>query len=122
VSMRGEISNSGAAAAGPQSLGRHLSSWRREIGKPDVRVLVVEPIVVAVVANEVEADTACGLLRTEGIRWFHRLTRMASLYADGTVGSFGPREVLVEPSNVERAHRNSSPSTSCRDHRGVRRG
>ena len=64
---------------------------------------VVEPVVVAVVANEVEADTACGLLRTEGIRCFHRLTHLAGLYADGTVGSFGPREVLVAPSDAERA-------------------
>jgi hypothetical protein len=28
---------------------------------------------------------------------------MAGLYADGTVGSFGPREVLVAPSDAQRA-------------------
>jgi hypothetical protein len=37
-----------------------------------------EPVVVAVVANEVEAEIACGLLRTEGIRCFHRLTDIAA--------------------------------------------
>jgi len=63
----------------------------------------VEPVVVAIVANEVEAEMACGVLRTEGIRCFHRLTHMAGLYADGAVGSAGPREVLVAPSDAERA-------------------
>lgn len=62
------------------------------------------PVVVAIVANEVEADMACGLLRTEGIRCTHRLTNLAAtVHADGTVGSGGPREVLVAASDAERA-------------------
>jgi Putative prokaryotic signal transducing protein len=63
-----------------------------------------EPVVVAVVANEVEAEIACGLLRTEGIRCFHRLTDIAAAgFAEGALGSGGFREVLAPASDAERA-------------------
>lgn len=61
-----------------------------------------EPVGIAVVANETEADVACGLLRTEGIRCGHRLTNVGGGLAE-SVGSFGPREVYMRSADVERA-------------------
>jgi hypothetical protein len=45
-----------------------------------------------VVGNSMEAETICGLLRTEGIACDHRQTDMGAGAGDA-VGSSGPREV-----------------------------
>jgi Putative prokaryotic signal transducing protein len=55
-----------------------------------------------IVANEVEAETIGGLLRTEGIESVHRFTDVGAGAGDAT-GSGGPREVLVEDEDLERA-------------------
>jgi Putative prokaryotic signal transducing protein len=57
---------------------------------------------LVVVANEVEAETIAGLLRTEGIDSVHRFTDVGAGAGDAT-GSGGPREVLVEAEDLERA-------------------
>ena len=49
-----------------------------------------------------EAETICGLLRTEGIACDHRQTDMGVGAWEAT-GSGGPREILVAPSALERA-------------------
>jgi hypothetical protein len=49
-----------------------------------------------------EADMACGLLRTEGIRCGHRQTTYGGAIAE-SVSGFGPREVYVDPSDADRA-------------------
>jgi hypothetical protein len=57
---------------------------------------------VAVVANEIEAEMLCAMLRTEGIEAAHRKTDVAAGAWRGAPGA-GPREILVAPEHVERA-------------------
>jgi hypothetical protein len=59
---------------------------------------------VSVVANEMEAELACGVLRGEGIECMHRITD----FAFGSGGEMpssgaGAREVLVRAADAERA-------------------
>ena len=55
-----------------------------------------------VVGNSMEAETICGLLRTEGIACDHRQTDVGAGAGDA-VGDIGPREILVSLSDLERA-------------------
>jgi hypothetical protein len=55
-----------------------------------------------VVGNSLEAETICGLLRTEGIPCDHRQTDIGAGAGDA-VGDSGPREVLVARDNLENA-------------------
>jgi hypothetical protein len=55
-----------------------------------------------VVRNSTEAETICGLLRTEGIACDHRQTDMGAGAGDA-VGDSGPREVLVARDDLENA-------------------
>ena len=48
-----------------------------------------------VVGNAMEAETICGLLRTEGIACDHRQTDMGAGAGDA-VGSSGPHEIAPE--------------------------
>ena len=67
----------------------------------------MEPIVVAVVGDELAADVLCGKLRSEGIACATRRTDVggAIAAASGGFGIAGPIEVLVEPRDLERARR-----------------
>jgi hypothetical protein len=49
-----------------------------------------------------EAETICGLLRTEGIACDHRQTDMGAGAGDA-VGDSGPREILVTREDIESA-------------------
>jgi len=49
-----------------------------------------------------EAETICGLLRTEGIACGHRQTDIGAGAGDA-VGDSGPREILVAEEDLERA-------------------
>ena len=55
-----------------------------------------------VVGNSLEAETICGLLRTEGIACDHRQTDMGAGAGDA-VGDGGPREILVARDDLESA-------------------
>jgi hypothetical protein len=66
---------------------------------------------LTVVGDEMEAETICGLLRTEGIACDHRQTDMGAGAWEAT-GSGGPREILVAPSDLERAQELIKPHTS----------
>jgi len=55
-----------------------------------------------VVENSMEAETICGLLRTEGIACDHRQTDMGAGAGDA-VGDGGPREILVARDDLESA-------------------
>jgi Putative prokaryotic signal transducing protein len=55
-----------------------------------------------VVGNSMEAETICGLLRTEGIACDHRQTDMGAGAGDA-IGDSGPREILVSRDDLERA-------------------
>ena len=55
-----------------------------------------------VVGNSMEAETICGLLRTEGIACDHRQTDMGA-GADDAVGDSGAREILVARDDLENA-------------------
>jgi hypothetical protein len=55
-----------------------------------------------VVGNSMEAETICGLLRTEGIACYHRQTDIGAGAGDA-IGSSGPREILVAPDDLENA-------------------
>jgi Putative prokaryotic signal transducing protein len=57
---------------------------------------------LTVVGDGMEAETICGLLRTEGIPCNHRQTDVGVGAWEAT-GSGGPREILVAPSELERA-------------------
>ena len=61
------------------------------------------PVVLTIVANELEADVVCSFLRTQGIRCNHRVTNMGAGGWDGVPNAGGPREVLVEPADLDRA-------------------
>jgi hypothetical protein len=55
-----------------------------------------------VVGNSMEAETICGLLRTEGIACDHRQTDIGAGAGDG-VGDSGPREIVVARDDLESA-------------------
>jgi hypothetical protein len=55
-----------------------------------------------VVGNSLEAETICGLLRTEGIARDHRHTDVGAGAGDA-VGDSGPREILVALDDLESA-------------------
>ena len=64
-----------------------------------------------VVGNSMEADTICGLLRTEGIACDHRQTDMGAGAGDA-VGDSGPREILVARDDLESAQQLVTTDTS----------
>jgi len=55
------------------------------------------------VPNEVEADLVCSFLRTQGVRCNHRVTNVGAGGWDGVPNAGGPREVLVDPGDLDRA-------------------
>jgi hypothetical protein len=55
-----------------------------------------------VVGNSLEAETICGLLKTEGIAYEHRHTDVGAGAGDA-VGDSGPREILVALDDLENA-------------------
>ena len=69
-----------------------------------------EGVVVKVVSGEPEADLVCGLLRTAGIDCGYRDTEaIDSLLEDFTAA--GPREILVQRSDLEAAQAVLAQST-----------
>jgi hypothetical protein len=61
-------------------------------------------VTLTVVADEIEAEAVCGLLRTNGIACNHRRTNISA--AVGTYGggaTAGPTEVLVDEADMEAA-------------------
>ena len=66
---------------------------------------------LTVVGDGMEAETICGLLRTEGIVCDHRQTDMGVGAWEGT-GSGGPREILVAADDLERARELIKPDTA----------
>ena len=67
-----------------------------------VRYVLMDVVRLMVVGNSMEAETICGLLRTEGIACEHRQTDMGAGAGDA-VGDTGPREILVAGDNLDRA-------------------
>ena len=61
------------------------------------------------VGDGIEAAAICGLLRTEGIACNDRQTDMGVGAWEAT-GSGGPREILVAPSDLERARELIKPA------------
>ena len=62
-----------------------------------------ELVRLTIVPNEFAAETIIALLHTEGIESFQQRTDVAAGMADAAASSFGPREVLVRPQDLERA-------------------
>ena len=62
------------------------------------------PVRLTVVQNEPGAELLCTFLRAEGIRCAHRITDLGAGAWDG-IPTGGPREVLVDPADLERARR-----------------
>jgi hypothetical protein len=62
-----------------------------------------EPVRVAVVPGEPEAEALCGLLRSDGIECGHRPTGEADSAFEGFGGEGGAHEILVHPRDAERA-------------------
>jgi len=65
---------------------------------------------LTVVGDGMEAAAICGLLRTEGIPCSDRQTDVGVGAWEAT-GSGGPREILVAPSDLERARELIEPAT-----------
>jgi hypothetical protein len=62
---------------------------------------VPETVRLSIVSDEREAEVVCGLLRTEGIRCFHRTT---NLNPEGSIAPAGQwRELLVLDDDLPRA-------------------
>jgi hypothetical protein len=64
---------------------------------------VADPVRLTIVANELAAEVIRSLLETEGIESIQRKTNFAAGMADASTSSFGPREILVKPEDLERA-------------------
>lgn len=62
-----------------------------------------EPVRVTIMPNELEADVVCSFLRAEGIRCGHRVTNIGAGAWDGVPNAGGPREVLVDPADLDAA-------------------
>lgn len=60
------------------------------------------PVRLTIVPNEPVAEMVCAFLRAEGIRCGHRITDFGAGAWDG-VPTGGPREVLVDPADLEAA-------------------
>jgi hypothetical protein len=58
---------------------------------------------VTVVSSDAEAEMICGLLRSEGIVCNFRKTDFGAGASGGMLSGFGPTEVLVDSSDLERA-------------------
>lgn len=68
----------------------------------DARLMAV-PVRVTIMPNEVAADLACSFLRAEGIPCGHRVTNIGAGAWDGVPNAGGPREVLVDPTDLDAA-------------------
>jgi Putative prokaryotic signal transducing protein len=62
-------------------------------------------VTLTVVGSELEAEMLCGLLRTNGIACTYRITDLAAGMADASYAKGGPREILVESSQLEEARK-----------------
>jgi hypothetical protein len=62
----------------------------------------MDAVRLMIAGNSFEAETICGLLRTEGIACEHRQTDVGAGAGDA-VGDIGPREILVPRGDLERA-------------------
>jgi Putative prokaryotic signal transducing protein len=62
-----------------------------------------EPVRVAKVPGEPEAEALCGLLRSDGIECGFRPTNEADSAFEGFGGDGGAQEILVHPKDAERA-------------------
>jgi hypothetical protein len=58
-----------------------------------------EDVSVATVADEIEAEVICGLLRSAGIECAHRVTDEMDSPLHG-IASDGPREIVVHRSDL----------------------
>ncbi len=58
---------------------------------------------LTIVGSALEAEMLCGELRTNGIACEYRSTNLATGIGDGLPGHAGPREVLVDENDQERA-------------------
>jgi hypothetical protein len=63
----------------------------------------MEEVRLTVVADDVAAEIVCGLLRTYGIACYHRKTDLGAGSTGGMLAGFGPSEILVNSSDLERA-------------------
>jgi hypothetical protein len=62
----------------------------------------VDAVVVTVVADENEAELACGLLRANGIKCAYRDTEAIDSPLEDFIAA-GPREILVQSVDLESA-------------------
>ena len=62
-----------------------------------------EPVHLTIAPNEIAAGAIVALLETEGIESIQRKTDFAVGVTDASTSSFGPREILVRPEDLERA-------------------
>lgn len=61
-----------------------------------------DPVRLTVAPNEPAAELVCSFLRAEGIRCGHRATDVGAGAGSG-LATVGPREVLVDPADLDAA-------------------
>ena len=64
---------------------------------------MAEPVRLTIAPDEFAAGTIIALLETEGIEAIEQKTDLAAGMADASASAFGPREILVNPEDLERA-------------------
>lgn len=69
-----------------------------------------EGVVVSVVGDETEAELACGLLHSAGIKCAHRPTEAIDSPLEDFTATAGAREILVAEADVEAARELLSPA------------
>ena len=62
-----------------------------------------ELVLLTIAPDEFGADTIVSLLRTEGIEAIQQRTDLAVGMGDAAASAFGPREVFVQPEDLDRA-------------------
>lgn len=63
----------------------------------------MDEVRLTVVANEMEAEMICGLLRSEGIECYFRKTDLGAGSTGGMLTGFGQTEIIVGASDLEQA-------------------
>jgi hypothetical protein len=63
----------------------------------------MDEVPVTVVRDEMEAEMLCALLRENNIRCYQRKTNFGVGATDLALSGFGPREIIVLASDLERA-------------------
>jgi len=75
----------------------------------------MDEVRLTVVSNDAEAQMLCGMLRLEGIECDFRKTNYGAGSTDGMLSSFGPTEIVVRDTDLERARELLGPAATAEE-------